>query len=148
MKNLNAGYSKNIYNWPKHHDGEPSVFCLHAYMALLHFPTTTTTALASVDICIHPLPYELQFNSCMCKKVRTCVCVCVGGDPAGRWDPVLFTEARLSRGSSAPEEAQDRSGALHDRVVHVRVLPHAAVGVSAAHLGHVLLRGLVSFTRT
>lgn len=33
--------------------------------------------------------------------------LCVGGDPAGRRDPVLFAEAGVSCGSSAPEEAQD-----------------------------------------
>lgn len=74
--------------------------------------------------------------------------MCVGGDPAGRRDPVLFTEARVSCGSSASEEIQDRAGALYDRVVHVRLLAHAAVGISAAHLGHVLLRGLVSHKHT
>lgn len=76
--------------------------------------------------------------------VKKGVCVCVGGDPAGRRDPVLFIEARVSCGSSASEEVQDRSGALYDRVVHVCLLAHAAVGFSAARLGHVLLRGLVS----
>lgn len=79
----------------------------------------------------------------MC-KLKKCVCVCVGGDPVRRRDPFFPTEARVSRRSPPPEEAQDRSGALYDGVVHVCLLAHAAMGVCAARLGHVPLRRLVS----
>lgn len=68
----------------------------------------------------------------------------LGGSPAGWRDTVRFTEARVSCGSSTPEEAQDRAGALHDRVVHVCFFTHAPVVIGAARLGHFLLRGLVS----
>lgn len=63
-----------------------------------------------------------------------------GGHPAGRADPLLAAAQGLARGLQAPEQAEDRPHPLHDGVVHVRLLSHAALELCAARLGHVLLR--------
>ena len=68
-------------------------------------------------------------------------CPPVGGDPAGRGDSVCPAEGRVARGPPPPEEAQAGAHPLHDRVVHVCLLPNAALGLRAAGLGHVPLRG-------
>ena len=64
-----------------------------------------------------------------------------GGHPAGRGDPVLPAEEGVPRGAPPPEEAQDGAHPLHDGVVHVRLLPDAALGLGAARLGHVPVWG-------
>lgn len=63
-----------------------------------------------------------------------------GSDPAGRRDLLLSAATHVSHGLPSPQEVQDRPHSLHDRVVHVHLLAHAAVGLRAARLGHVLLR--------
>lgn len=45
----------------------------------------------------------------------------------------------MSDGIPSPQEVQDRPDPLHDRVVHVYLLSHLAVGLRAACVGHVLL---------
>ena len=63
-----------------------------------------------------------------------------GGDPAGWGDPLLTAAEGVACGPQAPQPAEDRSPALHDRVVHVCLRPHPALELCAARLGHVLLR--------
>lgn len=67
--------------------------------------------------------------------------VSAGGHPAGRGDPVRPAAAGVTHSPPPPQEAQAGAHPVHDRVVHVRLLPDAAVGLGAARLGHVPLRG-------
>lgn len=46
-------------------------------------------------------------------------------------------EASVFCGVSAPGQAQDRAGALHDGVVHVRLLQNSALGLGPQSVGHV-----------
>lgn len=64
-----------------------------------------------------------------------------GGHPAGRRDPVRSAAAGVSRGAPSPQATQAGAHLVHDRVVHVRFLPHAALGFRASRVGHVPLRG-------
>lgn len=74
------------------------------------------------------------------RSLQFCV-VSTGGDPTGRGDSVRPAASRVSRGSPPPTETQTGARHVHDRVVHVRFLPDSAVGLGAASLGHVPLRG-------
>lgn len=65
------------------------------------------------------------------------VCICAGGGSAGRGDPARAVEASVSCGVSTPRQAQDRAGALHDGVVHVRLFPNSTLGLGPPSVGHV-----------
>ena len=62
-----------------------------------------------------------------------------GSHSAGRRDLLCPFAPGLPTGASAPATAAHRSRALHDRVVHVHLRPHPALGFSAPGLGYVLL---------
>lgn len=60
-----------------------------------------------------------------------------GGDPARRGDSVRSAAAGFLCGLPSLKEAEAGAHPVHDRVVHVHLLSHSAVGLSAARLGHV-----------